>query len=383
MAARTRRARRRPPVATRARVTMIGLLLAIVFALRIVIADPAVGASLLALAPIMLGSYWFGRTGGLLVALTAELLYVVTAPLAPQPQLLTAVALRFIVFCGVAIAFARLLEERGRLTAAVASRDEELAELRALRSALIPADVPDRPQLELASVFAPAAGSVSGDFYLVAEGPENATVVVVGDVVGKGIEAARRASFVRAALATFSDFTDDPCRLLELANAVLIERAGTSSNFVTAVCASVRPGDPLVRWAMAGHPPPMRLDDGAPLDGVRPGVPLGIEVELQCEQAVDPARSRAGRGHVHRRADRGPRERRRTQWGLRAHARDRGRRGRPCRAPRRGSGPGGRGASRGGVAGVGGRAGGRPLHRGPARQGLTRRGAPGSGRMDD
>jgi serine phosphatase RsbU (regulator of sigma subunit) len=128
---------------------------------------------------------------------------------------------------------------------------------------------------------------VGGDFYLVAEGPDDATIVVVGDVVGKGIEAARRATFVRAALATFADFTDDPCRLLEMANSVLIERAGTSSNFVTAVCATHRPGDTVVRWAIAGHPPPLRLDDGVPLEGARPSVPLGIDIELRCELAVD------------------------------------------------------------------------------------------------
>jgi serine phosphatase RsbU (regulator of sigma subunit) len=270
-------------VAARPRVAVIVLLLAIIFTFRIVVADPSVGVSFLALVPVMLGSWWFGRTGGLLVALSAVLLYLLTAPFTPQTQLATAVAVHFGVFCAVAIAFARLLDERGRLFAEVASRDQELSELRALRAALIPADVPERPELELASVFAPAAGGVGGDFYLVAQGPEDATVVVVGDVVGKGVDAARRASFVRAALATFSEFTDEPCRLLELANAVLIERVGTSSNFVTAVCASCRPGDPVVRWAVAGHPPPVRLDSGVVLDGLRPGVPLGIEVELNCE----------------------------------------------------------------------------------------------------
>jgi hypothetical protein len=278
---------------SRRRVAALALLLAIVYALRAVVHEPSVGVTYLALVPVLMASYWFGRAGGVLVALTAVLLYVVTTPWDPQPHLLTAVGLRLLLFCSVALVFARLIEDRGRLMAAVESRDRELGELRALRAALIPPDVPERPNLDLASVFVPAEGAVGGDFYLVTEGPADATIVVVGDVVGKGIEAARRASFVRAALATFSEFTDNPCRLLEMANAVLIERAGTSPTFVTAACASFRPGDPVVRWAIAGHPPPLRLDGGPPLDGVRPGMPLGIE--SSCSASSGSIRCRRAR----------------------------------------------------------------------------------------
>lgn len=285
---RRRRGPRRQQTGRSARLAWIALLLAFVFALRAVVAEPSVGVSFLALVPILFATYWFGRGGGFLAALAAILLYVVIAAFDRQPELPAAVGLRFAVFCSVALLFAWLLDERTRLSAAVRSRDEELDELRALRAALTPAGVPERPDLELASVFVPAEGPVGGDFYLVAEGPQNATVIVVGDVVGKGMEAARRASFVRAALATFAEFTDDPCRLLEMANAVLIERAGTSSAFVTAACASYRPGDAVVRWSIAGHPPPLRLDEGAPLDGVRPGMPLGLEIELGCAMAEDP-----------------------------------------------------------------------------------------------
>jgi serine phosphatase RsbU (regulator of sigma subunit) len=53
-------------------------------------------------------------------------------------------------------------------------------------------------------------------------------VLLVGDVVGKGVHAARRAVFVRTSLVTFAPLEDDPARLLRLANAALIDRAGTS-----------------------------------------------------------------------------------------------------------------------------------------------------------
>jgi sigma-B regulation protein RsbU (phosphoserine phosphatase) len=167
-----------------------------------------------------------------------------------------------------------------RATRVIAEQDQQLAELRVLQRALTPAAPPARPHLELASCFVAAEDGVAGDFYLVAPGPGDTTVVVVGDVIGHGLEAARRATFVRTALATFSRFTDDPLRLLEMANHVLIERAGTSTEFVTAVCASFRPDEERIVWASAGHPAPIDLRTGEPLGGTQGGVPLGIEIDL-------------------------------------------------------------------------------------------------------
>ena len=77
--------------------------------------------------------------------------------------------------------------------------------------------------------FLPASAErVSGDFYLVSEGPQDSTVLVVGDVVGHGLQAARRAAFARTTFAATAPFSDDPSRLLSWANTALIERAGTS-----------------------------------------------------------------------------------------------------------------------------------------------------------
>jgi len=172
---------------------------------------------------------------------------------------------------------------------AVHERDElarELAELRALQAALTPAEPPERPGLELATCFVPAEEGVAGDFHLVAPGPRDATVIALGDAMGHGVEAARRATFVRTALATFAAFTDDPVRLLALANTTLIERGGVSDTFVTAICVSYRPADGLVQWATAGHPPPLRLDDGEALpDPPRVGLPLGIGIDLGAARA--------------------------------------------------------------------------------------------------
>jgi sigma-B regulation protein RsbU (phosphoserine phosphatase) len=173
--------------------------------------------------------------------------------------------------------------------------EHELEDLRAIRDALTPPELPERPGLELAAAFLPAAAErVSGDFYLVAEGPQDSTVLVVGDVVGHGLPAGRRAAFVRTAFAATAPFSDDPCRLLGWANTALIERAGTGSEFVTAACLTYLPDEQLLRWAYAGHPPALWLDDGRELIAASHGTPLGVREDPGCVEGWK--RSTAGAG---------------------------------------------------------------------------------------
>jgi sigma-B regulation protein RsbU (phosphoserine phosphatase) len=119
-------------------------------------------------------------------------------------------------------------EDFATLTERLAAAENELEDLRAVRDALTPPRLPERPGLDLAAAFVPAsAAQVSGDFYLVAEGPQESTVLVIGDVVGHGLQAGKRAAFVRTAFAATAPFSDDPARLLSWANTAMVERAGT------------------------------------------------------------------------------------------------------------------------------------------------------------
>lgn len=180
---------------------------------------------------------------------------------------------------------------RARLEAA----EHELDDLRAIRDALTPPELPQRPGLELAAAFLPASAErVSGDFYLVCEGPQESTVLIVGDVVGHGLNAAKRAAFTRTTFAATAPFTDDPSRLLSWANTALIERTGITNDFVTAACLSYLPSEQLLRWAYAGHPPALRLDDGRELVASVQGAPLGISPDPGCAEGS--RRMTAGEG---------------------------------------------------------------------------------------
>jgi serine phosphatase RsbU (regulator of sigma subunit) len=179
-------------------------------------------------------------------------------------------------------------EELSALRERLEAAEHELGDLRAIRDALTPPELPERPGLELAAVFLPAgAEKVSGDFYLVAEGPQGSTMLVVGDVVGHGVQAGRRAAFVRTTMAATAPFSDDPSRLLSWANTALIERAGTGSDFVTAACVTYLPSERLLRWAYAGHPPALWIHDGRELTPLQQGTPLGLGADPDTlEQSV-------------------------------------------------------------------------------------------------
>jgi serine phosphatase RsbU (regulator of sigma subunit) len=161
--------------------------------------------------------------------------------------------------------------------------EHELEDLRAIRDALTPSELPQPPGLDLAATFLPAE-VVSGDFYLAAEGPRDSTVLVVGDVVGHGVNAARRAAFVRTAFAATAPFSDDPCQLLSWANTAMIEPAGITSDFVTAACVTYRPDAQLLRCAYAGHPPALWLDDGRELLAPTQGTPLGVSADPEATE---------------------------------------------------------------------------------------------------
>lgn len=172
-----------------------------------------------------------------------------------------------------------------RLLKRLLADERELNDLRAVRDALTPPELASRPGVELAASFLPATEGVSGDFYLVAEGPHDTTTLLVGDVVGKGLGAARRAAFIRTVFATTAPFSDDPARLLSWANTALVERAEDAREFVTVGCVTVSPRDRMLRYAYAGHPPVLWLDTGDELSGGR-SPPLGLPEEWACTIAT-------------------------------------------------------------------------------------------------
>jgi serine phosphatase RsbU (regulator of sigma subunit) len=263
---------------------IFGLLLGI-FLLRAFVDTPGLSLVFLAVFPIVMAAFVLGRRAAVVCALLATVLSVVVPIINPATDISTGAQIvgaigRGAVFVGLALVVSTLLERTTHLRLELAESEREVAELESLRAALTAPELPATDGLQVATSYTPADGLVAGDFFLVARGADSSTLVVVGDVVGHGLVAARRASYVRATIALFAEYADDPMTILRLANTALAER-DPGTEFVTALCATFAPERGTVTWASAGHPPPWDLDRGVPLASVRHCPPLGIEPTLE------------------------------------------------------------------------------------------------------
>lgn len=159
-----------------------------------------------------------------------------------------------------------------------------------LQAGLLPPELPEIPRIEAAARYLPAgeATEVGGDFYDLYATGEDQWTVVVGDVCGKGAEAAAVTAMARYTLraATIAE-PAAPGRSLGLLNtAMTAERA--PERFLTAVLGELRlrPEGADVVWACAGHPAPIVVRaDGAVESVPAAGALLGVADWMTWEES--------------------------------------------------------------------------------------------------
>jgi GAF domain-containing protein len=152
-------------------------------------------------------------------------------------------------------------------------RERRLA--RSLTLGFVPQSMPALPGYETGLLYAPALGEpTGGDLYGAWRLPGGDVAVLVGDVAGKGVENAALSAMVRFFVEARSWDARSPAVVLEQANALLMGRLPTDT-FVTAFYGVLTPGS--LRWACAGHLPPLHVHGGrASLLECR-GLPLGVD----------------------------------------------------------------------------------------------------------
>jgi serine phosphatase RsbU (regulator of sigma subunit)/PAS domain-containing protein len=149
----------------------------------------------------------------------------------------------------------------------------------ALQGSLLPASLPDVPGLDLSAVYQPASEGleVSGDFYDVFP-VSGGWAITVGDVCGKGQEAAAMTAAARHAIRVLAHWNPDPADVLAKVNEVML--AGDyEDRFVTAKLAYLRweGGRLRVTLASAGHPGPALVRPDGRVDLLSGGgLPLGL-----------------------------------------------------------------------------------------------------------
>ncbi|MFH9737679.1 SpoIIE family protein phosphatase [Streptomyces roseolus] len=146
-----------------------------------------------------------------------------------------------------------------------------------LQRSLLPGDPPARPCLAAAARYQPAQASseVGGDWYDVIALPDDRTALVVGDVMGSGIEAAATMGRLRTAVRAFADLGLSPGQVLRHLDRIAV---GLEPSIATCLFAVHDPARRRCRISNAGHLPPVRLpaDGPAELVAVSTGVPLGV-----------------------------------------------------------------------------------------------------------
>jgi serine phosphatase RsbU (regulator of sigma subunit) len=157
-----------------------------------------------------------------------------------------------------------------------------------LRRSLMPSVLPRIPGLELASYFRPmgAGSEVGGDFYDVFGDSDNCWLMV-GDVCGKGAEAAAVTGFVRHTTVAYARESTSPGVVLSKVNRAMVEQ-DFDGRFATAVLVHLRfqEGAIAATIASGGHPPALLTRrSGRASDLGDRGTLLGIFADPVIEEA--------------------------------------------------------------------------------------------------
>jgi serine phosphatase RsbU (regulator of sigma subunit) len=162
---------------------------------------------------------------------------------------------------------ARLYEERSHIA-------------RTLQRTLLPRRLPDVPGVEVASFYQPAGAmktEVGGDFYDVFEAGEGMWGVVIGDVCGKGVEAAALTGLARHTLKVSALRESSPSAILADLNEVLLREDG--QRFCTVVLGrlEMRERGAILTLSSGGHPLPIVLRADGRVEQVgAPGSLVGV-----------------------------------------------------------------------------------------------------------
>jgi serine phosphatase RsbU (regulator of sigma subunit) len=167
--------------------------------------------------------------------------------------------------------------ERIAQEAREAAERERLA-VELLQLAALPGALPSVPGLQLGAHYRPARDRqpVGGDWYDAFPLDDATVALVVADVAGHGQAAAGHMLQVRNIFRAMAIEHRDPTKVLTEVDRVLERVATESAPFVTCCYATLAPATGELRFALAGHPPPLVVGaDGRPrFESIEPGPPL-------------------------------------------------------------------------------------------------------------
>lgn len=159
--------------------------------------------------------------------------------------------------------------------------EQEIRSAQEVQQVLIPAEVPSIPGLIVSSVYKPAA-EVGGDFFQVippaSDDPEDGTLIIVGDVSGKGLKAAMTVSLIVGTVRTLAESTRSPAAILGGLNRRLLGRI--QHGFATCLVLHIDSRGNCI-LANAGHLSPYRDEKEWEVPA---SLPLGLSPLAEYEE---------------------------------------------------------------------------------------------------
>lgn len=166
-------------------------------------------------------------------------------------------------------------------------RERNVAET--LQRAFLPVNFPEWPGIRFNAHYRPGSSEadIGGDWYDAFDIAGDKVLVTIGDVTGKGVDAARLMVLMRQAIRIAALDSDDPAKIAETCNRLMFSEQGDrlASTFLGVL-------DPRTRkltYVSAGHAPPfVRLADGTVKSLESPSMPLGAfnNAEFECYSTV-------------------------------------------------------------------------------------------------
>ncbi|MFD3519891.1 SpoIIE family protein phosphatase [Streptomyces sp. NPDC058653] len=178
-----------------------------------------------------------------------------------------------------------MLEAVAQALVRARSHDLEHRLAQGLQQGLLPRSLPHLAEVEIAARYLPTTGgAVGGDWYDVLSLPQGGLGFVIGDVEGRGLEAAAVMGQLRSAVRAYASEGHDPASLLTRSNRLLTEL--DTGLFATCCCLWLDLDTGSSEIASAGHPLPLLAPQGdsATEPATSVGPPLGVEPGAMYEQ---------------------------------------------------------------------------------------------------
>jgi phosphoserine phosphatase RsbU/P len=233
------------------------------------------GSAAIALCLLLAAAVWGWGTLSLQLKL-----FSLAVPAGPfEIDLRTVPAILF-VFVTLLVLYRRYRDQQARQL----SMDQDLAAARRMQEHLLAPSQKAPAGFAVEAVYRPAR-EVGGDFYRTVPLDDGSLLVILGDVSGKGLDAAMLVAVILGSLANETDRS--PASLLAYLNRAVMGR--TAGGFITACCACFYPGGRVV-FANAGQISPyldgreLQLENGLPL-GISAGAAY-IETEVNTDAVV-------------------------------------------------------------------------------------------------